>query len=152
MEQRTGHCQICGRPIKIMKNGRIAHHGFERHQGWNTASCFGAGHEPAEKSNGAMPKYIEHINKFMEKKMAAWVAICKTPPATLTHEVTPTRSFTYDRPMNFNPFDTGYKGKMGYAHEFEKLKAQYSKELNSAMGEKDRIEKKMEGWMKAWKD
>jgi hypothetical protein len=45
-ENASMACQCCGRRI-LAKRGLIAHHGYTRPgQGWQTASCMGAGYVP----------------------------------------------------------------------------------------------------------
>ncbi len=57
-------CQICGRPI-LAETGLIAHHGYQRPDrgsGYQTSSCYGARHEPFEKSRNALGKYLTGLN------------------------------------------------------------------------------------------
>lgn len=57
----TTTCQICQRPIKS-KNGLIAHHGYKRPgDGWQSASCCGARHEPLETSHAFLEQHIEDV-------------------------------------------------------------------------------------------
>jgi|GEM_PF-3289686 len=54
-------CQICGRAIHAAK-GIIAHHGYQRPgDGEQTASCYGARHEPFEVSRDTLGMYIEML-------------------------------------------------------------------------------------------
>ena len=54
MDEDRHECQICGRQIKA-KNGKIAHHGYQR-PGWGyqTSSCAGARHVPYSKGHDAL--------------------------------------------------------------------------------------------------
>jgi len=85
-------CQICAREIKH-KTGRIAHHGYKRPgQGWQTASCMGAGYQPYEVAYDALPRAIlgcsAHI-QLVERQIEAG------PPVKLTYEK---RASIYSRP------------------------------------------------------
>lgn len=63
-------CQICGRHIYASK-GIIAHHGYTRPgDGWQTASCYGARHEPFETSRDTLGLYIEMCNVQLAKAQA----------------------------------------------------------------------------------
>lgn len=67
--QRT--CQICGRDI-FAETGKIAHHGYRRphHQGYQTASCFGARALPFEQSRERLGEYIAMLEAERDKYAA----------------------------------------------------------------------------------
>lgn len=58
-------CQCCARKI-LAETGQIAHHGYERPQGWGyqTASCEGALRLPFEVSRDALGKMIERLRDY----------------------------------------------------------------------------------------
>lgn len=62
-----GSCQICARSIGA-KNGKIAHHGYERPgHGWQTSSCSGAMHQPYEVACDALPPAIRSAERYLEQ-------------------------------------------------------------------------------------
>lgn len=74
MDEDRHECQICGRQIKA-KNGKIAHHGYQR-PGWGyqTSSCAGARHVPYSKGHDALdqqlawaPDAIDRVERFIER-------------------------------------------------------------------------------------
>jgi hypothetical protein len=75
-----GTCQICLRQIGI-GTGRVAHHGYQRpHEGWQTASCFGARYRSLEVACDALRPAIEQLNSRIDSLhgfVQAWRA---TPP------------------------------------------------------------------------
>lgn len=60
--QLRGTCQICGGNYGT-KMGNIAHHGYRRPGGWQTASCEGAKHLPYEKSRDVLGDHIKGLHQ-----------------------------------------------------------------------------------------
>jgi len=102
----TTTCQICGRPI-LANTGVIAHHGYKRPGGWQTASCFGARELPYEQSRDAIPTCIASIERFIARKEARIAELEMDPPATLTHQqyagFGQTRPVQIEKPADFDP-------------------------------------------------
>jgi hypothetical protein len=69
------HCQICGRLIQA-KNGRIAHHGYQRPgHGWQTASCPGAKYRPYEVACERLEWFVNLLIDMHATKAANLVAV-----------------------------------------------------------------------------
>ena len=115
-------CQICARPI-FAETGVIAHHGYQRPEGWHsqTASCLGARHAPFEVScevlRGHVGRQRERLENLIEmrgklnsdlipaiftyKTRAAY----KADPKTIRLELTP-ENFTGIKAENSSVFMT----------------------------------------------
>jgi hypothetical protein len=55
-------CQCCGRKY-LARTGTMAHHGYTRQGGWQTASCSGAKQLPFEKDHAALDRMIVNLEK-----------------------------------------------------------------------------------------
>jgi hypothetical protein len=74
-------CQICGRAIKA-NTGIIAAHGYKRPgYGWQTASCYGARHQPYEVSCSAIEPAIAHGTRVREHTAITHLGMFYDPPA-----------------------------------------------------------------------
>lgn len=61
-------CSCCFRSIAINKQGKIVHHGYQRFDGFQSASCFGQGYLSWEESDKGTIDYIEQLTKAKERK------------------------------------------------------------------------------------
>ena len=79
--QATGTCQICGREIGS-KRGLIAHHGYERPNGWHqqTASCMGARHLPFEQSRDVLGSWLETLRCWIQNHREALETLANSNP------------------------------------------------------------------------
>lgn len=107
MTEKLTHCQVCGRDIKTLKSGKIAHHGFER-PGWGyqTDSCMGAKHVPYELGTDALEYAIEMLDKKIEYLYDAETTFFRNPPRVLSF---PVRGVSFNSPETFerpDAFDT----------------------------------------------
>jgi hypothetical protein len=68
-------CQICGRAILASK-GLIAHHGYQRPQGWHaqTASCYGARELPYERDCTVLQRYIAEVLVPHGERLGVYIA------------------------------------------------------------------------------
>jgi hypothetical protein len=140
MENKTTTtCQICGRSIKSSK-GVIAHHGYRRpaHEGWQSASCFGARYRPYEIACDALPKAIDQINEFIrihEKRLNDFLA---NPPETLEVKQSYPRQgmTTIQRPADFQ---YGKNSIRPWSYESAYESKKYSLEMSIKGAKKDLI-------------
>jgi hypothetical protein len=73
-ENASMACQCCGRRI-LAKRGLIAHHGYTRPgQGWQTASCMGAGYVPFAFGRDRLGDMIGFIEKHLKTLKGVLVA------------------------------------------------------------------------------
>jgi len=98
---QTTHCQICGRDIKSAL-GLIAHHGYRRPGGSQTASCPGARRLPYEISRDALPPTIGEGELHLDKVREALVNLLANPPECFTG-VFRGQPYTVARPADFDP-------------------------------------------------
>jgi hypothetical protein len=112
---QTTTCQICGRAIKA-KDGRIAHHGYTRPQGYGyqTRSCFGARYRSYEVAHDALDRYIPMLEEWRAKTTELLAKMASEPPATMIWRrgSFKTVEISYDRPAGFEPMkwiDRGYR-------------------------------------------
>ena len=98
------HCQICLRPIKLVR-GLIAHHGYQRPgQGWQTASCLGAKHQHVEVSNARMGAVALLLITWAAQHEAAAANLIASPPETMRRSASwNRRAEDVARPEGFNP-------------------------------------------------
>jgi len=84
--KRTTTCQVCGRDI-LANTGVIAHHGYERPQGWysQTASCMGARFVPYEESCDRLKEVAELVELHLAHARAAREGL-NTLPVTLDYQ------------------------------------------------------------------
>jgi len=75
----SGHCQICGRPHKIIAGSRIATHGYTIQYGWQMGACFGSKRKPYELSNDALLEAIESAKRYIATTETA-IATLKAKP------------------------------------------------------------------------
>lgn len=75
-QKYRGHCQVCGREIGSTA-GLIAHHGYERPQGWyqQTKSCRGARELPFEKDRAVLGEVIEDIKTYINDLTVSLAAL-----------------------------------------------------------------------------
>lgn len=67
LDETRMECQVCARKI-MASSGVIAHHGYQRPGGWQTASCRGARRLPYEISNDAIPAEIALIQAYIKRE------------------------------------------------------------------------------------
>jgi hypothetical protein len=101
MRMEITTCQICGRAIKA-KRGLIAHHGYQRPGGWQTASCFGARHEPFQVSAAAIPPYIQFLKESLASRESWLIELRENPPEKLTVSFGMTQTKEVLRPEGFS--------------------------------------------------
>lgn len=106
------HCQICARPIKVLR-GRIAAHGYRQpHRfhggagsGWRTGSCFGARFRPFEVAADALPQAIERSLDAIVRLEARVEELLATPPEKVSEPAEYRRSsgpMDFERPADFD--------------------------------------------------
>lgn len=101
-------CQVCGRKIKA-KSGLIAHHGYQRRYGWQSASCDGARFVPYEVSCDRLKEVAGWLERFIERKEQEYNAFIAERPAKLTVMEDTTayfkgREVIYERPEVYNEY------------------------------------------------
>jgi hypothetical protein len=159
-------CQICGRRIKapvgygnaatnkavqFKQVPVIAHHGYQRQQGWQSASCFGARWRPYEVACDALPPAIssaEHWKVGLEKALAEMLA---EPPLTVTFQK---KKFGYPdgdpvelpRPNNYDPYDDGSFSPRTYDAEFKSLRNMRRREIASLAADISHMRKRLADW------
>lgn len=75
-DAKAMRCQCCGRGI-LAETGKIAHHGYQRPQGWGyqTASCEGALELPFEVSRDALGAMIKRMEAYVVQRQAYGVRL-----------------------------------------------------------------------------
>lgn len=156
-EVTTTTCQICGRPIKA-KHGIIAHHGYTRPgNGWQTASCDGARHQPYEDARDRIPAAIKAAETFVAKRQAWLDDFLANPPAILIKTEQryagryefKTVTTELPRPADFNPtverfYSTAYEVK------YDSLKREAETQIKFAKEDIAFLTKRFNDWTPAW--
>lgn len=151
MDDERHECQICGRQIKA-KNGKIAHHGYER-PGWGyqTASCAGARHVPYSKGHDALDQQLQWVPEAIvrqEEALKNWIAsppdeIAERQPAWQRHN--PPRKFP--RPEGFDGArEAKQSGSRGYQGEFVARVWEMQGNLKGLRNYRDFIQKRRDEW------
>jgi len=144
-------CQICGRTIKA-NTGVIAHHGYERPQGWHaqTSSCFGARYKPYEESCDRIPAAIESVEGFITNCTNALQQLVSEPPDTLTYVRGgfKTREFTLEKPVNFDPTSDWKSDHSGtYECEFDNKRRKLQSSIRSAKVDLKYLQERLANWV-----
>lgn len=147
----TDHCQICGRLIQA-KTGLIAHHGYTRKHGWQTASCFGARYRPYEVACDALPSAIESISQFIDRTEAALQEHLTNPPRGIEYRrnrnaygirdewwtVLRPAGWTRESPDDFRP--------VTYTNLYHKQRRALESEIKAAKETQAELEKRLADW------
>lgn len=152
MDEDRHECQICGRQIKA-KNGKIAHHGYER-PGWGyqTSSCAGARHVPYSKGHDALDRQLTLVPEYIarqEESLQNWKV---SPP----DEIEERRSMhtkhngarKYKKPEGFDPaasLKRGY-GFQGYDAEFIGHARQMEQRIKGLRSMLEFLQKRRDEW------
>jgi len=149
-------CQLCGRVIKLNKDGEIVHHGFKRphHSGFQTASCRGTHHLPYEQANDALVKEIARAETFITEQTTKLTELAATPPDTIRSErYLGTGRYDYPmlpRPEDFDPKHWGDKygihAANSYGYWWSRRQAELGREIDSARSIKLHLEGRLAGW------
>jgi hypothetical protein len=61
-----GTCQVCGRAIRVLKNGMIARHGWRAHPLFrlHTSSCYGSQNQPLQVSRELLIDHVARLSEF----------------------------------------------------------------------------------------
>jgi hypothetical protein len=97
----TGTCAICGKNVKMDKDGLLVDHGFTIDFGQRAGHCFGCGYEPIELSPKALKDYLEKV-------LEPWKAQRRAYKEGLHEAHDIVSSFRYDahrKPRVFNEED-----------------------------------------------
>jgi len=140
-------CQICGRIIKAPA-GVIAHHGYKRPGGgWQTSSCMGAKHLAYELSCDRIAAAIQSVQAFVEIESRNLSDLNSNPPKTITFSIN-RKSYTVDRPDNFNP-DTakGCLRPRTYENEYMKKIHELKSAIKSARLDLKFLQERLSSWI-----
>lgn len=103
-------CQVCGRPIKMVRSV-IAHHGYQRPhlQGWQSASCLGAKFPPYELSRDRINEVIGMMSNQLVSVQESLGKHIGSPPETIHYYPRgwphSKKEIIYTRPLGFKPSD-----------------------------------------------
>lgn len=142
-ESRRRPCQICGRHIvtsvsKYGENVKVAHHGYQRPQGWGmqTASCPGARALPFTVSRDLLARYLKNNKKYREEFVKKIESFQANPPEKLTCKDWSGKESTYRRPENFVAGETNH-----YRYERDDLGEDYGARYEGVNYSKNHLNK-----------
>lgn len=153
MNQLT-HCQICARDIKA-NTGLIAHHGYQRPgYGWQSASCDGAKQLPYEVSRDFIPVVIARYKLYEQMRNDAADEMLRSPAEQIVRSYKnlysgETTTETFDKPADFDAYDTvnnGYSYYDDYAKEFSKQYTTYRKEAKDIASTIEYLQNRYDSW------
>jgi hypothetical protein len=152
-------CQICARRIMASK-GKIAHHGYERPQGWHeqTGSCYGARELPFERDCSVLRRYIAEVLRRRASFLTERLATLEDPHAMpLPMVAGPSErlkdhrgEFRYDgrgRAITHNPAIGPEHAE--YAHYRRRAVDRVRAELEALTEETEHQEKRLADWRPA---
>lgn len=147
-------CQICLREIKAGR-GLIAKHGYRRPgQGWQTASCFGAGYRPFEVSCDAIETLIPRLRTWASGHRDAVTKLTANPPAEydITHRDAYGRPYGAKqiaaRPDNFDATNRppSFAWNQRYAQQFWKQISQLQSNAKDQDAFADELSIRLANW------
>lgn len=146
------HCQICARAIKLVR-GSIAHHGYQRphHQGFQTASCYGAQFRAYEESGDALPLYIGRLQDWLKQTQEKLAKLDTNPPESMTLTLRggwnrKDEQRLLARPEGFRVGDGVFCVRGTYEHEFYRLQADLQRTLRGLTEDIKTMELRLAAW------